>query len=595
MRRPGFVISVCVGMAAVAVPKIGSSQTPRAAPTSSVIPVSGQPPLLGPSTPPPASQAGSAVRDTGAAIVGALSLPGKDGSSVGLSAGNQLTNGSFEVGSASWFTDTACGDAAGQVSFNTVSAPAGGLDQADEGTVYARVAGTSATSAGSLCQNINRSPTLGDRYTLSFRVRSSPGPVVGSGKAELWELPGQGLPVVSGQSFGQLGQWTEETLTTCARTGVNTTLRVKFFAYSTSPVDFDNIRLTVARDPLCVVNPGATTAAVLTAQAPASNFSDGSFNAGAENWGVCREPSQQYLFNGSPPGTVSITHHPPAVGSFGPHISISSSVPSGNRACRVFAGAPRNGLTPHIFTAWVKSADGSNVPFSTLQLTGQVHQFSTFDPTDFVGSWTAPISSVSYFTATDIWQKVSVFWWPPTGSDAKQTIRDSFFASVVPGAPGKAILVDEVDQRGPFDLNPCNGFWSLRSCSGQGSGGGVPPKDSPLLPSERAPRYTSTGSSTSGLVVSWEAPSLGVPTGYKLSIFDIDTQTYLYQADLSSTVFSVSRPGGAFAHTLLYEVGAVYPDGIQWDQGVFDTVDGSAPLEPIYDDPECPPQWTCVA
>jgi hypothetical protein len=343
------------------------------------------------------------------------------------------------------------------------------------------------------------------------------------------------------------------------------------------------------------VNPGATTAAILTVPAAASNFWDGSFNSGPENWGVCREPNQQYQLNGASPGVVIIQHKTAAAGSLGPHMSVSSSVPTGNRACRLFGGAPTNGSTLQTFTAWVKSADGSDIPLSSLQLTGLIHQFSWYDPSDFYGSSRSPFTAANYFTATSVWQKITVPWTPPTGADGRQTVRDSFFAAVIPGITNKAILVDEVEESGSFDPNPCNGgFWSRVACSGQGTGGGTPPKDNPLLPSERSPRFAASGSSVTGLEFSWSPPALGTPTAYRVRVYDADTASYLYQADLGTATLAVNLPGGVFGHSLLYEVGAVYPDGVQWAQGVFDAVDGVAVLDPPYI-ATCPSGWNCVS
>ena len=195
-----------------------------------------------------------------------VDLVGYTGSATatGFSTDNVLTNGSFEVGSAPWGTNTSCGDGAGGVSFTTVSGAA--TDLADEGTRYARVVSTSTTVAGSLCQNVNRSevpPKAGDRYSLRFRVRSDPGQPAGRGMLELWELGNAPSSVNTQQPFITSGVWTEKTLSMCASNSSNFMLRTKIYPYGTVPLDVDNVRLTITKDPACQLFNGVPTVADL--------------------------------------------------------------------------------------------------------------------------------------------------------------------------------------------------------------------------------------------------------------------------------------------------------------------------------------------
>ena len=190
---------------------------------------------------------------------------------------------------------------------------------------------------------------------------------------------------------------------------------------------------------------------------------NGGFDTAFSDWESCHPPEYQALQG----GVANFSWYAgPTLGSRGGYLATNVGVVGGNRACRRLAGAPTNGSSPHVFTAWVRSEDGSDVPWSTLQLSGTVHTFSTIDPNDYYGSSDAQVTSATVFTAKANWQKISVRWWPPSGTDGKQTFRDSFYASVVPGAPGKTILVDEVTEVGPLTANPCGGFWSRSACFG---------------------------------------------------------------------------------------------------------------------------------
>ena len=193
-----------------------------------------------------------------------------------------------------------------------------------------------------------------------------------------------------------------------------------------------------------------------------------------------RPPESQYRFDGVPVGDAGFGWYAgPAFGSRGGYMATNVSVVGGNRVCRPFLGAPTNGSSPHVFSAWVKSQDGTAIPGSSIQLSGKVHQFSLADPNDNYGSADYPVTTATMFTATASWQKVSVSWWPPNGSDGRQTVPNTFFASVVPGLTGKNLLVDEVAEAGLFTANPCGGFWSRNACFG---GTNPPPPPPPPPP-----------------------------------------------------------------------------------------------------------------
>jgi hypothetical protein len=423
---------------------------------------------------------------------------------VSTSAGNQITNGSFEVGSASWVTNTACGDAAAAVSFTTVKPSGGSTDVADEGTTYARLVSTSATVAGSMCQNINRGtqPKVGERYTLSMRVRSDPAQPAGRGAIELWELgnntvvPGI-LPAVTNvqQSFMTNGAWTESTVSLCAANQNNQTLRAKIYPYGTAPFDVDNVRLTITSDPRCQLFNGAPTVPDLNNVAPGGsvNMTNGGFAANVSDWTRCRAPSAQHYYVGPAVGNVTLDWNAAnGVGSRGGYMSTTVSVPGGDRACRPFGGAPRNNTSQHEFTAWVKSADGTQFP-AGVEVSAVMHTFSISDPSDYYGSSDRPATTGSWFTATADWQKIVVSWSPPNGTDLQQTRPGSFYVAVIPGIAGKKLLVDEVSETGTFDINPCNGqgAWSKSACFGTS-----PPPEPPVTPDLEPLKLLTDGQST---------------------------------------------------------------------------------------------------
>ncbi len=409
-----------------------------------------------------------------------VDLVGYTGSAAttGFSTDNVLTNGSFEVGTNPWGTNTACGDAAGAISFTTVTGSATNL--ADQGTAYARIASTSATAAGSVCQNVNRSavpPKAGERYTLKFKVRSDPGQPAGRGMLELWELGNAPTSVNVQQPFITSSTWTEQTLTMCASNSANFTLRTKIYPYGTVPVDIDNVWLTIINDPACQLFNGVPTVADLNnvAAAPPSNMNEGNFSDVAliERWGNCRAPAARYQ-NALPVGLANFAWYPgPAFGSRSGYMATNVSVVGGNRACRDWQGAPLNGATPHVFTVWVKSQDGTQVP-SVLEMVGHVRQF---DPTcaggtDVPGCGTNyPAITTTSFVANAQWQQITVRWWPPNLTQGAGTYPDTFSVAVVPQLAGKTLLFDEATETGPIGVASCS-TWSYVGCGSAGGGGG---------------------------------------------------------------------------------------------------------------------------
>jgi hypothetical protein len=466
---------------------------------------------------------------------------------VGLSAGNQIRNGSFEVGSASWQTNTACGDGAGAVSFTTVTPPAAGTDRADDGNTYARVVSTSATVPGSFCQNVNRAAPNGPKpqelYTVNFRVRSAPGQPAGRGVLELWELgsadpvTGQLDSVSVKEQFITSSTWTEKTMSMCASKSTNFTLRTKIYPYGTSPIDVDNVRLTSTTSASCQLFDSFPVAGDLNsvAAAPASNLPGGSFDFLEERWGNCRSSAARYLLQGET-GLANFSHRPTqAYGSRGGYMATNVTAVGGNRLCRNFLGAPLNGNTPQTFTVWVRSEDGSNVQ-SAIEISGHIRQFDGScggggDVSGCGSSFPATVERV--VNAGSIWKQVSVTWWPPNLSQGAGTYPDTFSIAVRPLVAGKTILFDEATQIGPFGANSCQS-WSSAGCTitgGAGPGGTTTFPVFPLLsdvPGEiHDPAYSNClalASPTTVSIVSTSVPenctiwtSTLVPAGLRLS------------------------------------------------------------------------------
>ena len=145
---------------------------------------------------------------------------------------NMLLNGSFETpgsggGAASWLNGTICGDNPNQRTTNRIVQP--GTGGADDGTAYLRLTATSNTAAGSVCQNVNKQPASGERYTLTFRARTAPGNTAsGRGAIELWELGS----TTSDKTLTPLlttTTWADYAVTKCAVDSLNTTMRAKFY------------------------------------------------------------------------------------------------------------------------------------------------------------------------------------------------------------------------------------------------------------------------------------------------------------------------------------------------------------------------------
>jgi hypothetical protein len=396
---------------------------------------------------------------------------------VGLSAGNQITNGSFEVGNASWFTNTACGDAAGAVSFTTVTSASNPAFPADDGNTYARVVSASPTATGSFCQNVNRSlnpPRAQELYTLNFRVRSAPSQPAGRGALELWELvapPGTDTASVK-QQLITTPTWTEKSLSMCAARNSSSTLRVKVYPYGTNPIDVDNVRLTSSTSQACQpVDSFPSTADLnLVPAAPASNLPGGSFDFLEERWGNCRSSSARYR-NEPATGFANFQQRSAqAYGSRGGYMATNVSAVDGNRLCRNFLGAPINSNnTPQTFTVWVRSEDGSLVD-SAIEISGHIRQFdwqcgSGADVSGCGGSW--PFTVDQKVTATNLWKKVTVTWWPPNLDQGAGTYPDTFSIAVRPLVTGKTILFDEATQVGPFGPNSCSS-WSYQGCRSPG-------------------------------------------------------------------------------------------------------------------------------
>lgn len=340
-----------------------------------------------------------------------------------------------------------------------------------------------------MCQDINRVPKTGERYTLNFRVRATPGQPNGRGLAEFWELgtaPINGFAPTSvsvSVPFASSPTWTEESVSMCARNPDNFTLRTKLFTYGTTSLDFDNVRLTILPDPTCVINPGVLNSPDLTNfPAGSSNLIDGAFESGLAGWGACPNPYYKYgTQNSSGLGNVTLTNPSAAFGSRGKHMSVTVDRVGwdANQACYRFGSVPQTNGDVHYFKAWVRSGDGTNFK-ATLYMSGLTHRYDfTCGPTyDYDCGRNEPVVTGVSFTATSTWQQIVVAWQPPKTYPNTITYNGTFEMHVVPGQAGKALLVDEATETGTLVASPCP-TTVLKECAGVTTGNPPPPPPPP--------------------------------------------------------------------------------------------------------------------
>ena len=260
-------------------------------------------------------------------------------------------------------------------------------------------------------------------------------------------------------------------------------MRAKFYPYNTTPIDLDNVRLTTLADPLCVTRGGVPTAPSVNTPAPASNLADGSMNNVAE-WRSCADPIYRYLPDTVMTGTVNIASVPQTASSFGNALQISRSATgtASNRACRPFdlppkAYSPWHTQTPHVFTAWVRSANGTPVN-ARLEISGWIYATAAVCTTNpYIEGCTSFLAAPSTsFTANNTWQQISISWSPPNYAYLGQdTAYGSYQLAIITDTPNQAILIDEATETGPYGYPDCLPIGDPRpGCTTGGPGGPGP-------------------------------------------------------------------------------------------------------------------------